>query len=1154
MEHEFYKIKHSYHVFFGYVGLGKQYQAMSILLTQKRSPIRPFGIAACGLFMLLITLPSLAMAEGCAEVVATAVSIQGVVEVRVQSGTEWKKIALQEHLCQGDMVRTQANSRAGLYLSNNTILRLNEHSAVTFSGVSQQGGHWLDLKQGMAHFISRITQRFVTVTPFVNAVVDGTEFVVAVADEQTEITVLEGRVRAQNEQGEIRIGSGEGVTARSGEIPTLRAQVTPWDAVTWALHYPLIIDFTPRLFEKLPGSRQLQLAKSIADYREGDVASALTALQPLGSDLASSRLYVYRAGLYLAVGQAERASVDLENALKLDSSNGEALALKAMIAVVNNQTKQALALADQAIFASPDEFPPLLAKSYAQQAVFDLEQARLSVEYAVKLAPQSALVWARLAELQLMFGELDDALKAAQRAAEIAPNLARTHSVLGFAHLTQININQAEQAFIQAIELDQSDPLPRLGLGLAMIRRGELKAGRRQIEYAASQDPANPLIRSYLGKAYYEEKRNALAAEQFTLAKALDPNDPTPWFYDAIRQQSENQPVAALQALQQSIKLNDNRAVYRSRLLLDEDAAARSASLARIYSDLGFRQLALVTGWHSLNTDPTNYSAHRFLADSYAGLPRHEIGRLAQLLQAQLWQPLHLNSLQPQLGENGLGILEGVGPADSAFNEFTPLFMGNGINVQANGVIASNDTWGDDLVLSGIRGPLSFSLGQFHYESEGFRDNNDQQHDIYNIFMQYSVSPRTSIQAEYRTREWRRGDLSLRFDPDNYSSNLREQRDVETLRLGMRHAFSRESQAIVSLISQDFQEASDETPIPILAVSALREETPYLAEFQHVIIDDSHHMITGLGHFRSNSKTTLTQAVGGIPVKPDVDKDKIEQTNAYIYSHVPYKRDLTLLLGLSADIHQGSIIKRKQLNPKLGFTGMLTDTLTLRMAAFRTLKRALVTDQTIEPTQIAGFNQFFDDNNGTDAKRYGVALDKELLDNAFGGVEWSYRDLDVPYEDSNGNTQESNWREGSKRAYLYWYVSRVAALRIEYQSELINSDIKNARDGVVRLQTNRFPLGFSYYFNRGISLAATATFIDQEGRFFDSVNLSKTEGSDQFWIVDAKLDYRLSQRYGTISFGVKNLFNSGFLYHELDPLHPTIYPERLIFARFTAIF
>jgi hypothetical protein len=74
--------------------------------------------------------------------------------------------------------------------------------------------------------------------------------------------------------------------------------------------------------------------------------------------------------------------------------------------------------------------------------------------------------------------------------------------------------------------------------------------------------------------------------------KEFDAKDPTPWFYDAIdaiRKQSISRPVEALQDLQKSIELNDNRAPCQLGLLLDEDLAARSASLARIYHDLGFQ-------------------------------------------------------------------------------------------------------------------------------------------------------------------------------------------------------------------------------------------------------------------------------------------------------------------------------------------------------------------------------------------------------------------------------------------------------------------------------------------------------------------------------------------------------------------------------------
>ena len=69
---------------------------------------------------------------------------------------------------------------------------------------------------------------------------------------------------------------------------------------------------------------------------------------------------------------------------------------------------------------------------------------------------------------------------------------------------------------------------------------------------------------------------------------------------------------------------------------------------------------------------------------------------------------------------------------------------------------------------------------------------------------------------------------------------------------------------------------------------------------------------------------------------------------------------------------------------------------TFAVRLFRVLKRKLITDQTLEPTQVAGFNQFFDDINGTEAWRYGVAIDQKFTKEIFGGIEYSGRNLKIP--------------------------------------------------------------------------------------------------------------------------------------------------------------
>ena len=418
---------------------------------------------------------------------------------------------------------------------------------------------------------------------------------------------------------------------------------------------------------------------------------------------------------------------------------------------------------------------------------FDLEGALESLKQAVQVNPNNALAWARLSELYLSFARLGEALEAAQRAVALDPNLARTQMVLGFAYLTQVNTTESKRAFERSIELDQAGYLSRLGLGLAKIREGDLTEGRREIEIAASLDPNNSLVRSYLGKAYYEEKRIPLDEREYAIAKELDPNDPTPWFYDAIGKQTTIDRWRRYRTYK-AIELNDNRVVYRSRLLLDSDLAARSASLAQIYSDLGFENFALVEGWNAVNVDPSNFSAHRLLADTYANVPRHEIARVSELLQSQLRQPINITPIQPRLGESNLFLISAQGPAALSFNEFNPLFTRNGIALQTSGLAGEHSTFGGEGVLSGIYQKASFSLGGFHYQTDGFRTNANQDDSIGNAFVQLELTPQTSIQAEYRYRNNERGDVLQRFFLTDLFPGERNTEERHTARFGARHS------------------------------------------------------------------------------------------------------------------------------------------------------------------------------------------------------------------------------------------------------------------------------------------------------------------------------------------------------------------------------
>ena len=1114
-----------------------------------------FGV----LILALLSFAGLAQAQA----VATAVSVQGTVEVQRVGSTHWQPVQVHDTFQTGDTIRVLEKSRADISMLDQSVLRLNANTTITIEGVKGGGTGLLNMLKGAAHFLSRGPQSLEVRTPFAVAGVRGTEFLVNVEATQTQVTVFEGTVVAENQSGSLTLSGGQSAVAEAGKAPALRLVARPRDAVQWTLYYPPVIHFRA---EELPSGPEWQAVRqSLEFHRSGDLPQAFQRIENVPGTLRDYRVFLYRASLLLTVGRVDEAATDIQQVLSLRPQDGNALALQSIIAVAQNENEKALTMAQQSVRAAPQAASPLIALSYAQQARFDLESARASVTKAVELDPRNALAWARLAELHSSFGNLDDALAAAQHAAAIDPQLARTQTVLGFAYLLQVDTSQAQQAFNKAITLDQADPLPRLGLGLAKIRAGNLYDGSREVEVAASLGSNHALVRSYLGKAYFEEKRTGLDEREYDTAKGLDPNDPTPFFYGAIQKQTTNRPVEALQDLQKAIALNDNRAVYRSRLLLDADLAARSASLARVYNDLGFQQLALVEGWKSVNTDPSNFSAHRFLADSYAVLPRHEVARVSELLQSQLLQPLNMTPIQPQLAESNLFLLSTAGPGALSFNEFNPLFNRNGITAQAGSILGERNTYAGEGIISGIHKNVAFSVGGLHFTTDGWRKNAHQRDNLANAFAQAELTPQTSIQAEYRYRDTSNGDLQLNFFRDDVLRNLQIEAETRTYRAGLRHTFAPNSILLASFVYQHRDTLSRDIP-PGLNFLKIREPDlqGFSGEVQHIFRSPYLSVTSGLGHFSVNREQIVALAFPpplDILNSRDVANLDAEHTNVYVYSYFHLLKNVTFSIGGSGDFFSTRSIaarSKDQFNPKFGVTWEPIPGTTLRAAAFRTFKRTLLTNQTLEPTQVAGFNQFYDDLETSTSWRYGIALEQKFSHAVFGGFELSKRDLNVPIPFTDATTgtttvRRKDWEEYLVRPYFFWTPHEWLALSAAYQYDQFDRSA-DFGFGLKSLTTHRVPLGFRVFHPTGVSFALNSTYFHQEGQFQRRGGVCCQSGESNFWVVDTVLSYRLPKRYGVVTIGAKNVFDREFRFQETDFNNPTLQPGRAFFARLTLAF
>jgi outer membrane receptor protein involved in Fe transport len=404
---------------------------------------------------------------------------------------------------------------------------------------------------------------------------------------------------------------------------------------------------------------------------------------------------------------------------------------------------------------------------------------------------------------------------------------------------------------------------------------------------------------------------------------------------------------------------------------------------------------------------------------------------------------------------------------------------------------------------------------------------------------------------EYRYKDNEKGDLVLKFDPDRFYRYEREKTDVETFRLGLHHAFGPHSEIITSWIYLDMDFDLDVTS----DYEVKNYQHAYIAELRYLLRYERYNLTSGVGYFDSDL-TEITTWSSFPSVLAELNK---RHTNLYLYGSFALPKNLTWTFGGSYDIFQGDNLEKdeKQFNPKLGLSWNPFSDTTVRAAAFRTFKRSLISNQTLEPTNIAGFNQFFDDGDYADVWRYGVGIDHKFHATLYMGAEASKRELEEigqgppPFLEVESYDSE----EQLYRAYLYWMPYHWMAFGPEYQLERFKNPLEFAKNDIIELRTHRFSLGMNFFHPSGFSARIKPTYVNLNGKFIGIPSgppppfFLEVPGESRFWIVDASISYRLPKRAGLVTIEAKNLFDRNFRFQEMNCKNPTLYPERLILAK-----
>jgi Tfp pilus assembly protein PilF len=960
-------------------------------MANRGNPVVTAGVALC--FVFVLASASLVPGSPALDEIRILES-QGVVELSTDGGARWVLTQTNQLLKPPDRLRTGPNSRV--------VLRWSDQSVVPFGAMTEievlpphrpEAQSGLRLFRGLFSFFHRDRPgRIRVVTRGAVAGVEGTEFVVSVATvndvERTTLSVIDGVVELANRRSALVLTNGQQAIVDEDAAPLRTPGFIANNVLQWSFYYPGVLDVRDL---PLAPEEQQALSESLAAYRAGDLLAAL-AQYPATRPPASDADRVYHAALLLSVGQVEQTEAVLAALPAGDPADRLprlANALRQLIAAVKRQPVPSN--------LNPQLATELLATSYSEQsrAVRDtaLRSALALARQAASSSPEFGFAWARVAELEFGFGRTRRAQEALDRSLTFSPRNAQAMAIKGFLLAAQNKTRDAIDWFNQAIAADSHLGNAWLGRGLCRIRRGDRPGGREDLLVAAALEPQRAFLRSYLGKAYGDTGDRERAHHELALAKRLDPADPTAWLYSALLLQQENRINEAVDELEQSQALNDNRRLYRSTLLLDQDRAVRSSSLANIYRDAGMTEWSVLEAGRAVSADYANYSAHLFLANSYDELRdpnrinlRYETPAESEYLIANLLAPVGAGLLAQSVSQQ----------------EYSKLFERDRLGVSSSTEYLSRGAWVEHGAQFGTFGNSSYLFEGLYRWDPGQRPNNDFESRDLRLHLKQQATARDTFYLRGIDYEAEAGDVLQHPKPSLASHTLRtKETQRPILHAGYHHEWNPglHTLLLVGRLSDDFGVTNrlhptyfllspqDEPPTDFeLMWTSLRYRADveiYSAEWQQIQARGDHHTVAGaraqMGEIRTagvqRDQVVLGEINGffqpGVPLAKQRFGTDVRHFAGYAYHHWQFHPALQLIGGVAynrvsfpanflAPPLTGREADTDQVSPKAGLVWTPGVKTTVRLAYARALT-GVSSEQSyaLEPTQVAGMNQSF---------------------------------------------------------------------------------------------------------------------------------------------------------------------------------------------------
>lgn len=1128
-----------------------------------------------------------ALSTGAAAATDPSVSVQvrllewsGRVEFARRGSDPWEPVRSSLLLQPGDRLRTATNSRATLQFSDRSVFRVNQSSVVEISPTSSSvNRRSLFLRLGELFFLDREKPEQIEIrTPTTTSAIRGTEFTLSheEAGNVTRLSMLDGAVLLTSGGRQVEVVSRQQAIARPGSEPEVRPLLEARSVVQWCLHYPGVLVPEDLILSK---DESAALAPALEAYRSGDLRSA-QALVPDEATLVGTDARAFAAAVRLAVGQTAAADRLLAEP---GSDRPATRALRRMLAAVRG---------DQTVGGSEvSSASEWLAESYLRQSRSDLRGALAAVKAARGLASESGFVRVREAELEWSMGHRSEALEALAAGRERSPRNPMGFVLAGFIELAGGRVDAAQLLFEEARGVDGSLADAWLGLGLVAERKGEVERALEFLEAAVALEPQRAVLRSYLGQGFAVAGEGRLAEREFGLGTELDPNDPTAWLHRGLERQQTHRLNESVDDLRSSVGRNENRSVFRSSLLLDQDRAMRQADLAVSYAAVGLGTVAERTASRAIADDYADFSAHLFRArtlqqeheDPTRFDARYEAARQNHLLVANLLAPAEGANLSQLLSQQ---------------DHLRP-FDGGRFHGASETDYRSSGDWRESASLFGTLGRFAYALDGQYVTAQGDGPNSGHQDSLVSAQMKQGVGPADDLylQAGWLRREG--GDLSRPYDPSSAVAGYRfEEAETPFAYLGWHHEWAPGSHtlALGSYLDDDLRLTNPEPQVLFLRRLGGKpfslELDPYFdsavhsrfrlasIEAQQIWSAEMHEVVAGVRYQHGEFEATesLDRFFTGRLPTPDVAPD-YEDAGAYAYYTFKPWSSVRLTAGVTYDDMlfpsnpgwpplSADELRQTQWSPKFGATWAPWSEGHLRMAYARSLGGLeFAQSLRLEPVEVAGFTQSYRNLaspaavgilTGLPQDIAGVGFDQAFQSRTFVGVLAERRSTAgeralgavsnsslLPSPDSIGLIgQKVDYREDTLGVYADQLLGNRWAAGVHYtisMADLVTRfpDLPPGLPGSAELSSDvtstlgQLQLWLAFNHESGFFARWASSFYHQHGEGYGTAR-----PDESFWQQDVWVGYRFPRRRAEIRLGVLNLTDEDYRLNPINDYRP----------------